>query len=598
MDEINSKLTASKKIVEKIEEHYELLSPLLQDRYEKELENFAVVFKKLKQYTANYEKQISEYRYESFEQYIDCVFSLFTSMDLYYDTIANIVARFNEEFLHADNVQTSDMSDTYKLKTTENLDKLVLEYRTFTHRYDTAEEKLISSINSQLHEGVFSNGSLLESALYIRSQFIKKPAAIKIYAAIIQDLVDGLVNDKPAMYKILELIEDDKNMVLEPVGQNIFSSNINKTIHVENPQLKRFGLIPNTDLMSKSQLVGLLNSQLGKKITASSWQDISKELETNVLLLVHCSFDTIEYNLRRLTLPGLSKQYKQPAEYGLNANMIEKFSVISQHDKNKKWDYRWQLYGVDGDNTPDDKTPDGKVYVVEQLSKDSYRLLSMWATDRIAPMTMARIKPLVKYLSSANKPDRVSCYHTAAIYKSTAGMFLTKPLDLDILETQSQDVDTQLIRNEIFASIKHIIDQIIDSDFKKGTLLHSSVDVNSIIHDARIREQFQIAVLKMYSVGVKQSGVNEFDAGKFPFHEVLSSFLVDLEAITCQFMKNLHDGYNRNPLAVDVFTHKNKLDAVEKKLEETINKVIGTILSTADNIYGSVNYKWLILNYY
>ena len=589
MDEINNKLTASKKIVEKMEEHYELLSPLLQDRYEKELENFTLVFKRLKQYTVDYEKRISEYKYESFEQYIDCVFSLFASMDLYYDTIDNIIARFNEEFLHADNVQTSDMSDTYKMKTTENLDKLVLEYRTFTHKYYTSDQKLITEINSKLQEGVFSDSAnLYESALYIRSAFVKMPSSIKIYASIMQNLIDGLTDNKPAMYSILELIEDDKNAVLEPIGRNIFSSNINKTIHIENPQLKRFGLIPNTDLMPQDELIKLLNEQSGKKSSSNKWSDISKELDINILILIHCSFDNIEYNLRRLTLPGLSKQYKQPAEYGLNKTMIEKFSVIKQHGKNKKWDYSWEIYEAKSD----------KVYVVEQMAKSSFRLLSMWVTDRIAPLTMSRVNPLLKYLQFANGPNRVSCYHAAAVYKSTANMFLTKPLDLDVLESQSQEVDTQLIRNEIYAAIKHTIDKIIDSDFKKGSLLTSSVEINRIIHDERIREQFQVAVLKMYSVGVKQTGVKEFDAGKFPFHEVLSSFLVDLDSITRQFMKNLHDTYNRNPLSEDVFRHKNKLDLIEKKLDDAITKVIGTILSNADNIYGSVNYKWLILNYY
>jgi hypothetical protein len=173
-------------------------------------------------------------------------------------------------------------------------------------------------------------------------------------------------------------------------------------------------------------------------------------------------------------------------------------------------------------------------------------------------------------------------------------MFLSKPLGLDSLAEHAKEVDTQIIRNELFLKIKSIINTLISKND-----IDSLHDINDILHSELIKETFTSVILTMYKTASKYTDLQEFDAGKFPFSELFSSFLIELQSITRLFMKQLHDAFNRSLPSNDLFklSKKEKNTAIGKLLDEIILHSLQIVVSDGGNIYSALNYKYLLLNF-
>ena len=255
-----------------------------------------------------------------------------------------------------------------------------------------------------------------------------------------------------------------------------------------------------------------------------------------------------------------------------------------------KWDFSYEVI--------DEKSE--SYYILETLDDVHYRALAPWLDTKNLLINKFRIKQLLDYINNPNRPNRISNYQAVSNKKASANMFLRKPMKVDELEEQAKDIDTHIIRNDLFLKVTRIIRDIIEKDYGKGKKIKSDVDINNIIHDHRIRDIFINSILKLYEIGAKFNTVKEFEAGKFPFYEVLSSFIVELEEITRRFMKDMHDLYNREPLNASIFDLQeyDKLTEITKKIEESVNKAIQTVISDKDNIYSTMNYKYLLLNFH
>lgn len=104
--------------------------------------------------------------------------------------------------------------------------------------------------------------------------------------------------------------------------------------------------------------------------------------------------------------------------------------------------------------------------------------------------------------------------------------------------------------------------------------------MNEIIHDKEIPKIFYEKVLSMYNKGIQLDNLKDFNAGNFPFEEVLISFVIELQYMTRRLSKELHDGYSRNPLKNEVFelSDGEKMNVVETKLFDVVNNTIRLII--------------------
>ena len=235
-------------------------------------------------------------------------------------------------------------------------------------------------------------------------------------------------------------------------------------------------------------------------------------------------------------------------------------------------------------------------YIIETLDGDNFRILSPTLFGRNYSIPKDKVEKIIKFLEHPCEISRISCYHKLLIKKATANMFIGKPLDFETMENNAKDNNMQIIKNELFLKLYGLIQEIIKKDFSSGVKIKSSSEINEIIHDDRIGELFSSILLKMYEVGFNADNPTNFNAGKFAFSELLSSFIVDLQDSTRKFMKDLHDGYNSNLLPSEVFTSKD-LPVINKKIEFLLLNSLENQLNSSDNIYSSLNYKYLILNY-
>ena len=99
------------------------------------------------------------------------------------------------------------------------------------------------------------------------------------------------------------------------------------------------------------------------------------------------------------------------------------------------------------------------------------------------------------------------------------------------------------------------------------------------------------------SSGSKNSSSNA--QSRFAIGELLSTYIRDLRQLAFRFMKELHNGYNRDMLKDDVFSKSGdeRYKIVYSKIEVVLNKVIQAIVGNKSNIYAALNYKYLMLNF-
>ena len=87
---------------------------------------------------------------------------------------------------------------------------------------------------------------------------------------------------------------------------------------------------------------------------------------------------------------------------------------------------------------------------------------------------------------------------------------------------------------------------------------------------------------------VKMANIDHSNINK---GELLTSYLVDVNMTIRRFMKELHDGYNREPLAEISY------NTVSKKLNELTLIITNMIFSENENIFASLRFKHILMTY-
>lgn len=578
MNLIKNKLQDSEKIINLFSSYLDLILPLLEEKYDEEMHE---VKQLLKKYPESRDKIL---QYFSGKLSNKNIFELYHECQNYYLSLENTYHFFDQPNLHSENIDTSNLSQTYKLETADFFSKLIIQYQNFVKKYKEYDADIINHLSDLAVQNVIADEKHISENLDdIQKMFYSMTNTVILYSVSIQKILDYCVNNQQKiLFKIINMVENDKDYFLT---NNLHR---NKDNRYQNPPLKRFGLIPITDSLNLDDILTLILNREYKSVKFQELKKISTKENICFLILNHVTPHPIEFTIRNLIIPRLAKNYNQPNEFGISEKIIHKFQTIQQKNESK-WNFTYDIIG----------NLDSKfIYILETLDGKTYRCLSFWlaiTNDHSYNVPKYKVVPIIEYLDDPQKPSRVTSYHNISINKAIPNMFVRKPLDISSIEEQSKSVDTHTIKTELFMKLSETVKTIIDKEYSKGKKIVGPTQINDILHDERLNEVFTGVLLRMYQVGF-HNDTGEFDGGKFPFYEILSSYLLDLRDTTRRFMKDLHDSYNREPLPLEVFS-SHDVTTIQNKLDSTLNVSINNQISENDNLYSSLNYKYLILNY-
>jgi hypothetical protein len=616
MEIVVQKLKDGELITKTFEDYFERLAPLIQGRYTTDHELLEGALKSLpgKLNQAQKEGQgLPKGPSGGFEKSSRAHFAAYSALREYFLAIDGVYQIFDQAYLGAESLDEADLSKTYRLETSDLLNNLRVVYGKYKKARDLDEAEVVRSLSAGVvsgvrldHPGVWPDkpvaspgpaehaerktgvsGSAtksLEGTLdYIQGLFRQNKTTVRLYASIMQELVDQLhkARESSAVRHAVRLLDDDKTFFLQDVVANRLKG-VGRRIQQENPPLKTFGMVPMTEPLPLKTLLAKLTS--GVSVSAVGLPDFIKKQKACVVSLSRITYRPMEYSVSRLVNPNEAREFLQEPGQGVTAKTVQRFGVIQDPFKNKappKWKYTCKINGS--------YEKAEKYYVIETIDGTLWRALAQWFYGSNPAMTKERVAPLVAYLTEDNKPDRVSAWQKLNQDKALRHMFLRRNLSTDILEEYSAEIDTQSMRNLLFTKISQLFADIIKAEFKQGASLKSNTDVNDIIHDERVAEAFDEVVLGLYKTGTASTNASEFTAGKFPFSELIGSYLSALRYINRRFMKELHDGYNRNLPGPDTFAGSDtrRTQAVTGALSEVLHRTINVL-----------NYKYLILNFH
>jgi hypothetical protein len=477
---------------------------------------------------------------------------------------SNVIELYNSLSEELDNKSLNDMNEMSKLKAKYSLVKNNTDLILFTNEMS---DKLISYIDVEN----------IEDIKYLQSIVRKHIFSVSLYANILQKIVDDSSSkimsksNTNLLSEIFEIIESDKSFFLLGHATNIFKKK------VDNPPMKRFGLVPITDSMSLSELMHVV---IGKK-NINKISNLSSIKNYGFIIFNHIVYTPIEYNIRSLIVPSVAAKLIQPDTYGPTLKTVERFKTIRDYPA-AKWDFDHKIINESSD----------KIIIIETLEGKSYRCLAPWVDSALYGyfINKEKVLPIIEYIKNKNVSDRVSNYHIISTKLATKNMFLKKPIAMESFEENSADVPSHIIKQEIILNL--------ETHVNKYKSIKDSVQLNEVLHDEGLRDIFYNTTLRLYPKAVILDSIKEFKADRFPFSELLSSFIVELQNITGKFMRELHDGYGRKPLPKETFDlpADERNNIIRKKISTVIEDALNLVIKNESNIYSTLHYKFLLLN--
>ena len=411
----------------------------------------------------------------------------------------------------------------------------------------------------------------IEEFIEIRKVFYKNIETIDVYVSITQKTIDNLYhNARGKMFEIVRMIEEDKEYILPDV-ENVYTASVCKN----QPAIKRFGLMPICSIDTLDNILELILPNVSGKV---DMQRYANKHDVGFIIMINAVYTPIEYNSRMLYDKEEFKNIHLPDGVGVNAKVLNLFGTIHSllQDKKttrQKWDMSIEIINKEAK----------QFYILEALESNPknqrFRALAPWIQSSNALVSRHRIESLLSYIDKPHEVDRITKYQKLCIGKGLNFMFEHIPLDIESMIDRSKTVDIHIVRNKIYIELRKVIHKIIEKNKPKV-----DADVNEIIHDKRISIEMRRALIELKKMaGHVEHGFTE--------GELLTSYVVDTNYAVRRVMKELHDGYNRNPL-------KNiTVDSLQQNLDELLMNIVNRVFGENDNIFSSIQLKQILLTY-
>lgn len=459
-------------------------------------------------------------------------------------------------------------SETFRMSYKKLLNKSVAKYLAFYKDVEISKLEISDALADKIFNELSSSENKLKILEDLKSKYYKSKELIHVYARVMQRAIDELfATDKQLVFQLIGWVEEDKRHALDNTYQTEAKPN-----KANNPPQSRFGLLPMTSSMALKDLLQLILAEEKTTVDSVNLAQLSKKLKIGFIVFNSILYTPVEYNVRPLVNETDAKEYIQPQEYGINIKTIERFRTLSAFGNINKWDFSIEVHNTDAE----------KFYILETLDGKTYRVLAPWLSSTRYSVAKFRVQRILDY--SAKKVSKALNYHAHCISLATKNMFLGKALELENFENQLTDVESGKIQSAIADAVINTVDNIIKKEYKGK--ITTPLEVSDILHHPDIGRTFINSVVLEFS-----KDQSRFDAGKFPMSEILSSFAAALQTAGRRFVREVHNGYSREPLKPA------DIDRAIEKIHKVLNDSVELVVKLDDNLFTSNYYKYLILNY-
>jgi hypothetical protein len=197
-------------------------------------------------------------------KYIDEIFYKFAC-------IKSILKKLDYLIIELSNANIPGISDTRKLELITLYDKMRAKYNVAVNDTSNIDiDSITNLITKDINEDKINE---------YRAYYHENKECVDIYASMMQKIVDIQFNtNKSMVFKILAMIEDDKNLALKGTTITQFSEKLKK----KNPRQNRYGLLPNTINMPLKDILKIISQEIGKIINGTDLKKIANKFDIGI----------------------------------------------------------------------------------------------------------------------------------------------------------------------------------------------------------------------------------------------------------------------------------------------------------------------------
>lgn len=460
-----------------------------------------------------------------------------------------------------------NVSQTYKLETLEYLHEIILKYEA-SKKILIASDHVIRSFLISKIISIFIND--LDILSECQAAYHAHINTSKLYTHAVHEIIHktmqaGIMekNDsKIFLSRVIDILEEDKKFIL-----NLYAAGDKaKRDRIIVP--RKFGLLPATNPVPLDELyIKVLNAKKSKPTK----ENLSQDLHANILI-IRCSGGTpVEYDLQNFVDPRHAQKFSQPDTYGVNEKTVERCKSIKLlegvgHARDTSAiSISYEIIYHNNNSNNNKTSAQTAPWLVLETNNRDYTVLTPWLSTTDSYLTPAyKIKSLIDHaaasLASAAKDNTQANYHAATTELAARHMFLPKTLDIDALEETANEIDTGVIRNDLFMKLTKSLNKKFDAE--------------------KIEKEFKKILMDFY----KSTLIGDNKMGKAAEREIYLTFLCNLEYAARQFIKMLTEQVNAF-ITMD-----------DEHVSEIINNCINLVLGKNSDVITSVKYKYLLLS--
>lgn len=447
---------------------------------------------------------------------------------------------------HIANIEIQGLiSVTQRDSILENQKIVQIAYKTMNIDDDQIIETLIQEIEPDL-----------DSISLAIKLYNKNVRTVYLLKAIVQKALQS--TDKITSFKILEMMEEQRQLAIQGESISVWKY---KKLHLENPPLSSFDLIPATDSMLLNDLLKLILVEENKPFSGKLIS-VAKQLSIGFIVCYHVVMTPVEYNINKvLGINQIQDAIKNISfESGPNESMISLYNTAKFYPAGKL-DYHYDIINENME----------KFYIIETLDGQHFRCLTPWISANKFGLKKFRVQGLLNYIHGHQLNE--SNYQAICIKQAIPNMFLSKALEPESFSATDQ-IPTHKIKQQLLLKFDKIIPRI-----------KNNVDVYNFLHSDKITDIFYKTCLDFY----KELTPNND-------REILLTFTIELNQAIRRLSKELHDSFARAPFSSNVYDEGQ--DKIVQRISTILQDSINLVIRDDDNPFVSIYHKHLIMSFY
>lgn len=579
MDKIKKKFINNKKLSEEFVIYFEKFSNIVGSYYEEDMKSLRKTIDDFADELSSV-KKIKVQDSSDVDNYFSIVHFL-ARMDMLTLEIKKKFVYFNP----GKHRFTQEFSETYILDTSAMFDKVIILIKNVLEKHRRYDSEIVEVFGSKILSRLdFDN--IVESQKKIQKIYRKYRNSISLYAYVTQMILNKLFkgekHQRKNAFKIISLVEDDKNHELA-FGQSEkkYASN------PENPPLKSFGFVPKTLYMTLNQVILVaFNQSISGQPEETVFEEIGQT--NNITIIVH---KKITSRPTEYSLDSLFEKSQLKHTSGVNKDLIRKFTTIEVGKKYVPYKFQIDVYGKPLDS--------GSQFIVfESVNAGRYRISSPWVSNSFL-VSKHDSEDYVKYIQEKvmKTETRSEHYNKIMIDRMLENMFLDRSVNVKGMSVEAQVTEIKFLRNTIYTTLLRHYVNVLEKDYNEGKNIKSNEDLIKIINDDKVKNLFQEILVKNYYNFLKKNNFLEENTS-FIFAEVLSTFLASLQIITRGFIREVYT--NSEKLEPDASLYDKSYPVVYAEIRDIFDKVLklslDKIMDDKSNVYQSLMYKTMLID--